>query len=326
MILILTGPDDSHADAVRVHLDRRGVRHVRVDPADVPTTVSIAFGCVDGRVSTVLRTATGDLDLAEVSSIWLRRPGGCRAHLEVREPQHRAYAEAECRDTIDGILEVPRCAWVPAPLPVVTRASHKPLQLRFATDLGFDVPATVITNDPDELLAFWSTHHGDIVSKLPSPAMGRVLGAGGIARYTQRVTRADLAHLESLRYAPMVFQEYVPKRSELRITVIGEQVFAAEIQSQKANRTKLDWRRYDPARTPHAIYDLPVDIQRKCIDLVREMGLCYGAIDMVVTPEGNHVFLEINPAGQFLWIEQSTGLPICEALSELLMADGGVMS
>jgi glutathione synthase/RimK-type ligase-like ATP-grasp enzyme len=110
----------------------------------------------------------------------------------------------------------------------------------------------------------------------------------------------------------------VPKRVELRITVVGDQVFAAEIHSQKAKRTRIDWRRYDLAHTPHYPHTLPDEVRRSCVELVRRLGLCYGAIDMVLTPDGRYVFLEINPNGQFLWIEQLTGMPISDAICDLL--------
>ena len=118
----------------------------------------------------------------------------------------------------------------------------------------------------------------------------------------------------------MIFQAYVPKRFELRITVVGQQVFAAEIHSQHTNHTRHDWRRYDLDETPHFPHALPPDVAQRCIQLVQELGLCYGAIDMVLTPDDRYVFLEINPSGQYLWIEQLTGLPITDALCDLLIA------
>jgi glutathione synthase/RimK-type ligase-like ATP-grasp enzyme len=112
----------------------------------------------------------------------------------------------------------------------------------------------------------------------------------------------------------------VPKRFELRVTVVGEQVFAAEIHSQQTNRTRVDWRRYDLSHTPHLPHALPEHVQVKCVELVRRLGLCYGAIDLILTPDGRYVFLEINPSGQYMWIEERTGLPISEAVANLLVS------
>jgi glutathione synthase/RimK-type ligase-like ATP-grasp enzyme len=127
-----------------------------------------------------------------------------------------------------------------------------------------------------------------------------------------------VAYASAVRYCPVIFQAYVPKRVELRITVVGGEVFAAEIHSQQSNHTRHDWRRYDLGETPHLPHELPADVARRCLRLVGELGLCYGAIDMVLTPDGRYVFIEINPNGQYLWIEQMTGLPISDAVCDLL--------
>lgn len=322
MIIVLTGPEDMHADSVIERLSRRGVPHVRIDNADFPARASVSFACSpDGRGAATLVTQGQNIDLDRVSAVWLRRPRPPVAHADVVDPVYRAYAEEECAGFLEGVWDALPCRWLPATLPVIRRAAHKPRQLRVAGELGLTLPPTLITNDPEELLEFYARHRGDIVSKLPSPAMTRTLRHIEVARYTQRVTPRDMGYADSIRYAPAIFQAYVPKRLELRITVVGERVFAAEIHSQKANRTRVDWRRYDLQHTPHHPHALPDDVRRGCVELVKRLGLCYGAIDMVLTPDGRYVFLEINPNGQFLWIEQATGLPISDAICDLLISE-----
>src|SRR5207249_969990 len=118
-------------------------------------------------------------------------------------------------------------------------------------------------------------------------------------------------------------QSYVPKHVELRITVVGQLVFAAEIHSQESNHTRYDWRQYDFYETPYFVHKLPSAVASRCVQLVERLGLCYGAIDMILTPDERYVFLEINPNGQYLWVEEATGLPISEAICNLLM-DGSL--
>jgi hypothetical protein len=110
----------------------------------------------------------------------------------------------------------------------------------------------------------------------------------------------------------------VPKRFELRISVVGEQVFAAEIQSQDSNHTRHDWRRYDSFRTVYRQHTLPDDLHQRCVRLIKLMGLRFGAIDMVFTPDGRYVFLELNPNGQYLWLEEAANLPISDAIVDEL--------
>jgi glutathione synthase/RimK-type ligase-like ATP-grasp enzyme len=200
---------------------------------------------------------------------------------------------------------------------VIRRAELKASQLRIAAGLGFALPPTLFTNDPQEFLEFYREHNGRVVSKLPGPAFIRLAGAT-FNRYTQIVSRRDIGYADAIRFSPVLFQAYVPKQVELRVTVVGQQVFAAEIHSQQSNHTKHDWRRYDDFETPHYPHDLPRDVSRLCVQLVERLGLCYGAIDLILTPENEYVFLEINPNGQYLWIETLTGLPISDALCDLL--------
>jgi glutathione synthase/RimK-type ligase-like ATP-grasp enzyme len=105
---------------------------------------------------------------------------------------------------------------------------------------------------------------------------------------------------------------------EIRVTVVDERVFAAEIHSQVPRPTQHDWRRYDPFSTPVHPHPLPAAEAERCARLLRRLGLRYGAIDLVLTPEGQYVFLELNSNGQYLWVERRTRLPISEAIAELL--------
>jgi glutathione synthase/RimK-type ligase-like ATP-grasp enzyme len=116
-----------------------------------------------------------------------------------------------------------------------------------------------------------------------------------------------------------MFQGHIPKKFELRITVVDHEVLAAEIHSQSTQRTRLDWRHYDHSHTPHRIHQLPERVRRACLDMVSRLGLRFGAIDMIVTPDDRYVFLEINPNGQWLWAEQQTGLPISDAVCAALL-------
>jgi hypothetical protein len=102
------------------------------------------------------------------------------------------------------------------------------------------------------------------------------------------------------------------------ITLHSKGNLAAEIDSQATNHTRHDWRRYDHDHTPIRPHALPPMQAELCRRLVRRLGLAYGAIDLIVAPDGRHVFVEINPNGQYLWIEDATGLPITEAVCELL--------
>jgi glutathione synthase/RimK-type ligase-like ATP-grasp enzyme len=189
--------------------------------------------------------------------------------------------------------------------------------------LGFELPPTLVTNSPEDFLEFYRQHHGNIISKLAESSFAESFGQD-FWRFTEVVSKRDLGYAEAIRYCPLIFQAYVPKRLELRITVVGRVAFAVAIHSQESNRTRHDWRRYDEFRTNYSPHELPSDVAQRCLRLVENLGLCYGAIDMVLTPDGRYVFLEINPNGQYLWIENQTGMPISDAICDLLMSGSPV--
>ncbi len=320
MILILTAPDDTHADHVAGMLRARGADVVRFDPAQLPSeaSLSLAFDA-NGQHGRHLRLDHLDIDLDRIVSVWYRRPADPVPHAAVTDPTLREYVTRECKTFAQDAWESLDCLVVPARRSVLLRAQYKASQLRLAGALGFELPPTLISNDPAAFLDFYRAHNGNLVTKRLGPDVGGEIEMV-FSRYTEPVSRRDVGYANALRYCPVIVQAYVPKRLELRITVVGDQVFAAEIHSQESHHTRHDWRHYDDARTRYQVHDLPVAVRERCVRLVAQLGLRYGAIDMILTPDGRYVFLEINPNGQYLWIEEAAGLPISEALCDLLVA------
>jgi glutathione synthase/RimK-type ligase-like ATP-grasp enzyme len=194
-------------------------------------------------------------------------------------------------------------------------------QLAVAARLGLRIPRTLATNSPESLLEFYEESGGRLITKTVLPLRISLDGEMKVP-YTQTMRRQNAAKYRAVRYAPITIQEYVPKRLELRITVVGSRVFAAAIESQTGRATRDDWRRETDGNSCLSYYmpfSLPATIERQCVQLVRTLGLCFGAIDMILTPEGEYVFLEINPNGQWSWIQELTGLPIAEAIADLLV-------
>ncbi len=319
MILILTDDSDPHAEYVEQRLQQRGAKFLRFDPGHFPSKAALSVGFSPLGTKSTLRVGTEEVDLQSIKSVWYRRPNSSLPHDEITDKLTREYISEECKVITHDVWNSLECFWLPAQQRVLRKAELKASQLKLAGSLGFELPPTLFTNNPEDFMAFYQEHNGNIISKLPSSSLYRFTGKT-FNRYTQVVSKRDIAHAQGIRLCPMIFQAYVPKRVELRITVVGKEVFAVEIHSQHSNHTRHDWRRYDRFATPYFPHDLPPHVQQLCIKLVERLGLCYGAIDMVVTPDDRYVFLEINPNGQYLWIEQVTGLPISDAICDLLIA------
>lgn len=319
MILILTADYDPHADVVTKKLKSRGLMYARFDTADFPLRTIVNLNQNRDHIEGWIQLPEGRLDLASIRTIWYRRPRPCKLDPSL-SPEHSRFARGECEHTLEGLWSALRCSWVSRPQKI-REASRKIYQLTLAAALGLNTPRSLVTADPEEARVFFDACKGKMICKpLSNSFIEYPEHRTGII-YTRPLTRTDLSKLPALRHSPCLFQEYVPKQVELRITVIGAKVFAAEIHSQGSERTRHDWRRYDFQNTPYYPHSLPPNVEQLCSRMVQELGLAFGAIDMILTPDGQYVFLEINPNGQWYWIEMLTGLPLCETFVDLL-ADG----
>lgn len=318
ILLVLSTPGDGHADAVAAILSRRAVPFVRWDQTGFADRdgLTVEFTAA-GRRGPVLRLNDACLALDDVETVYMRR----FAHVVVTRPAHdaaaRAYVASEATTAINAVLGLPMVRWVPGTLSAVRDAGDKVRQLQVAQALGLEIPPTLITSEPTALWDFYREHDARVIIKPLSFPWFETEGKRWVPM-PQLVTPRDLVHAEGLRQGAAILQAYVPKQLELRVTVVGDRLFACEIHSQATNRTRVDWRRYNLNRTPHRVHTLPDDVSRQCVAIVARLGLSYGALDLVLTPEGRYVFLEVNPMGQYLWIEKLTGLPISEAICDLL--------
>ena len=311
-ILIVTDTFDPHTDMVMIELRKMGHQPVRLHPADFPQSASITLAFDREHWNGELGLRKGPLALDEIKSVWWRRP---EAHVVAADlpKAEQAFARKETEHTFAGLWSILDCYWMSFPLHI-RRASNKIEQLQRAAQLGFRVPKTLITNDPEQARQFYETCHGQIIYKTlvapmldwaareskPLPEVEEAPGARMI--YTTLITQEQLRVLETVRTAPCQFQELIPKRLEVRVTIIGEDMFVCEIHSQEDERTSLDWRHYEAPIT-YKKGSLPPEIADKCFALMKSYGLNYSAIDLILTPEGEYVFIENNPAGQCFFVQ-----------------------
>ena len=322
-ILIVTHTRDNESiRLVTGALEARGERAYRFDTDLYPTEIRLSLAEEEGAGPGWIDGPGGPLDLAEVTAIWYRRNSigaGIPADLD---PQLRAPSIEESRRMVFGMIAALEVFTID-PIEAIRRAEHKPLQLRLARRLGLDVPRTLSTNDPEAVRAFARGVPGGLVAKMMASFAVYRDGVEHVV-FTNPIGEAELADLEGLDLCPMTFQERIEKALELRVTVVGRQVFAASIDSQASDRARHDWRRDGAAlATEWRPYELPAEVAARTLALMERLGLTYGACDFIVTPEGRHVFLEVNPSGEFMWLVTHAGLPIDQALAETLAGRGG---
>ena len=320
MILIVSAATDPTALAVERRLRSRGVDVMLFDTGRFPSQARISMSYRDGVPRHALRVDGQVVRFDEVTSILFRRPTASTAHPSITDEEVRAVVEQDCGEFLNALWDSMDCLMLPGSPTNMKIAQRKPTHMARAKALGFDIAPTVFTNDPLEFLDLYREQEGGLIHKITANLTLRERMGTEFSRLTCGVTRRDVMHAEAVSLAPIVFQAYVPKRLELRVTVVGDRVFAAEIHSQQTNRTHFDWRRYDLGSTPHHPHELPRDVAERCVQLVAHFGLTYGTIDLILTPDDRYVFLELNSAGEYAWIEQIAGLPISDAIADLLMS------
>ena len=310
-VLIISAMRDVHAQPVMAALAERGIPVQLLDLAEFPVRLGLSMAYGDGGPRFRLRRREGDeLDLSSVSAIWWRRPQPFTLDPAIADPAARRFAISEATTVFQGLYQSLSAFWINKPDRDVF-AGHKSYQLTLAQEFGLRIPPTLITNDPGQARLFCEAHPGEVIHK-------QFVALPDTWRETRRLDKPDEAKLHLVSHAPVLFQRQVRAAAEIRVIIVGSRIFAG-ITDMQAAAYKQDIRMNPDTR--YAAHELPDELKSRLLTMMERLDLVYGAIDLLLTPEGEYVFLEINPAGQFLYIEQATGHPISAALADRL-ADG----
>lgn len=312
--LLVTNQKDITSDFLVRELERREVSFFRLNTETLPQFHITTRSCDLGFR---LQSEDIDIDTRFIKSAYFRRPG----LIEVQESPNidaSAYRRTEWTYMLRSLyLELGK-KWFSHPNSILL-GENKPGQLSLAKIIGFNVPEYVITNSLKNLEKIFA--EGPVIAK---PLSHNLLDGGKKERviFTVDTDSLDEVGAKNLELAPVIFQRRILKKYDLRVTVIGSTVFAVRIDSQTRNETKTDWRAGGHDLLEHAIIELPSEINRQCIQLLKEMNIRYGAIDLIEDIEGKFWFLECNPNGQWAWIENVTGAPISSAIVDALIEQG----
>lgn len=308
-VLIVTRRDDLHADVVAGKLSGLGGRWFRLNmdafPAEYVVTLEYDGAAWRGEI----RHEPSDdrVALDEIGAVWMRKKAEF-AFSAALGRQEEAFARAETEHVLFSVLQGLDCFWMNHPQ--ATRgAIWKGEQLQRASRMGFEAPPTLIGNDPGGVRRFSQDFAHDLIFK---PLSSSTLAADRVEARDRLVhvmptTLASFAEdddaADPVRIAPCAFQAHIRKSHELRVTVIGQAVFAARLDTQADARTRVDSRNM-AAAIPYRATALAPETEERCRAFVQSYGLNFGALDIIVTPDGREVFLENNPVGQFLYIEE----------------------
>jgi glutathione synthase/RimK-type ligase-like ATP-grasp enzyme len=311
MLLILTDSFDVHADIVIEKLKKENISFFRfnLDVESLKKTY-ISFEKFVWKI----RFDNYEVHSNQFKCVWCRRPF---VELSLEEQSYKDVDfkiwKSEWNKTLLGLYNTLKdIPWL-NPLRKAYKGENKYYQFDIAKKVGFNMPQTLISNDKNAIKEF-ANNHQKVLFKLMSQEIYD-LGDGNFkGLYTNVITKEEINNFNESEENPIVLQEYIDKKYEVRYTVVGKEHLVCRIDSQLSSKACEDWRRYDIANTPHYKIDAPEEIRNKVDCMMELLGLEYGALDFIVTDANKWFFLEINCLGQWLWIEQLTGLPISQAI------------
>jgi len=299
-------------------LEAQDVEFAWCDTDAYRDTFDLSFAVENGVACVTFRIGGIEYEGRAIAAVLFRHVRAPQAS-QIVDPEARRMVESELGAALEGGLAAlePK-VWMNHPQ-ANRLARSKLLQLRLATYLGFKVPETLVSSDPQEIKRRYDAWNGSMVAKLVG---GQIVGAtvdSQYAIYTTLITEEDLRDTDALSVCPAVYQRHVDKRYDLRVTVVGDEAFSCRIRSQEIESSRVDWRAggSTPVVEPCEVHPSIAD---RCRSLMRALGLEIAGIDFIVTPEGDTVFLEINAAGRWAWVEEATGLPIAAAVAGRLAA------
>ena len=309
MILIIGDPDDLHSRHIRNHVRALGEAATVVDFAAIANHARIVFDIGPGRRRSLL-SVQEPLDLTDVRTVWLRRPAMVQPPAAVTSPAARRFVRHEWSAAVNGMaMAQDHLRWVNDPF--AQNGASKPLQLYRARQAGLDIPDTLITNDPQQVRDFVREHEGNVIHKTLTHAEDRLLET----RPWDEVR--DGVHLDdALPIAPVTFQSSI-RGGDVRCVVVGETVLSVFVDSD-TSRSAVDSRLDLDAKC--SVHELPNETAGKLLDLMSALGLVFGIVDFKLDRDGRYVFLEVNPQGQFMFMEILTRLPISETLARFLLS------
>lgn len=308
-VVVITDRYDPTADLVVSELNRRAVPVFRFDTAEFPQHLTVTADLAGSVWAGEINTHRRNLDLEAITGMYYRRPTAFAIDPE-QSAEERRWSGVQARLGFGGLLAATE-RWLNHPHRI-GYAEYKPVQLGVAQDAGLRVPRTCVTNDPAAARRF-VTDVGRAICK-PFGANGIVDDGGSKQVFATIVAPTDCD--DSVRYTMHLFQEWVPKNHEVRLTVVDNRFFAARIDA-RSDAAHVDWR-CDYANLDYRETAVPPPVREAVSELLRRFGLRFGALDFVVDEQDQWWFLECNPNGQWGWIEDETGLPIADALATAL--------
>jgi glutathione synthase/RimK-type ligase-like ATP-grasp enzyme len=322
MLLIVASELDSHADAVIIALKSLGFTHVmRVDLEVAHTVLTLEIEPQVGSLKISDSLGIGrHCSLDDIRTVWWRRSVSFTSRIHLEIPRSDVLDSIETYWALRLMLEALPSERFPFGHPVVMKeAGNKLHQLRLATEMGLKTPPTIFTNDSRALRNFASQFREVVLKPLKSTRVREVKQNEDYALLSRPVSPEKLFSI--LEHTPSVAafcQERAEKTADIRLNVFPSESIACRIDTSTLPKEDVDWRP-TTFQHKHELIETPKEIDIACREFLHRMNLTWGAFDFGLTSQGEWVFFECNPNGQWLWIELATGAPLSTMFAKSLV-------
>jgi glutathione synthase/RimK-type ligase-like ATP-grasp enzyme len=320
VILFITNKEDITTDFVINKLNKRGDEYYRFNTEELNSKVFVNLDFIKDKYQLIDSAKRVVIDLLNVKSVYYRRPKLPSIDEYELSPGEAKFTQSEFYYLLEGIYKILTNKFWISPVYAIREAENKIYQLILAKKIGFEIPQGIITSEEERAKSFIRVCSGCIIKPIKTGFVDD--GDNPKIIFTSELTDKDISFLDRIKYCPTYLQKKIDKTCDIRVTVVGERVFAARIESQAFDETKIDWRKGENISVQHKRLDLPQSISDKCIWLTKTLKLQFSAIDLVSDYNGNYYFLEINPNGQWAWIEKRLGYDISGEMINLLERGG----
>lgn len=322
MLLIVSNKTDLATDYLVVRLHERRIPFLRINTEDYLLSWDVCFSIEkSGTHVAIKKEGQKPLPVECFTGAYIRQPK--MPNLNIVDDD-KEFAKREVGETLKSIWRaIDDSVWLNAPRRLLL-ASNKPEQLAIANSIGFNVPDTYVGSNYESIKKFYEAHSGEIIAKAVKHGFNFDGNKARVAA-TQKIDESVLASIRYYAAIPMIFQNHIEKEYDIRVIVVGSDVFATAIESQSHEETKTDWRLSDCYKIPLRQYkiNLPQRIINLCFEITKRFDLRYSAIDLVLGKDGIYYFLELNPNGQWAWVEQLGIHKIRDSIIDALLYNRG---
>lgn len=314
-VLILSNKSDITSDFIVKELKKKNIEFYRFNTEELTKSVKFSLNISSNLYQITDSKIEKSFDLKEFTSVYYRRPELPVFNSFELSKGEINFIRNEFIYTLEGIYKLLRNAYWVSPLYSIREAENKIYQLDLAKSLGFKIPNSIITNSYKQLCIFFEENKEKCIIK---PVKSGLIEDDNSSKVVfTNILQSIPENTEKVSSSINYLQSHILKKGDIRVIVVGNKIFSTLINSQEHSNTKTDWRKGE-MNLKHEKINLPEKINIKCISLLKKLKLRYGAIDFILDDNGNYIFLEINPNGQWAWIEKQTGYKITKEIVNLL--------